>query len=123
MAAVHRAPLRRRSSVAPTTIPPARATRSPGRARSATRLAQLGAARRYRVDQTSRPNPQRACRTPLASQLAGSFPGGFPTPAPVHLVAVATGRHPKPFTQAAVRIRRKVWIVLGAVERQTEGAA
>ena len=37
-----------------------------------------------------------ACAAPNRS--AGSFPGGFRTPAPVHLVASATGRHPKPYT-------------------------
>ena len=35
-----------------------------------------------------------ACAAPNRS--AGSFPGGFRTPAPVHVVASATGRHPKP---------------------------
>ena len=29
------------------------------------------------------------------------FPGGFRTPAPVHVVASVMGRHPKPFTEAA----------------------
>jgi integrase len=37
-----------------------------------------------------------ACAAPNRS--AGSFPGGFRTPALVHMVASATGQHPKPYT-------------------------
>src|SRR3954467_13496896 len=36
------------------------------------------------------------------NRSAGSFPGGFRTPAPAHVVASATGRHPKPYTKGDV---------------------
>ena len=52
---------------------------------------------------TPRSNPHSA-RHRRASPPAGSFPGGFRTPAPVHAGTVAMGRHPKPFTTPDIRL-------------------
>ena len=43
-----------------------------------------------------RSNPHRLRNRDL--HPAGSFPGGFRTPAPVHVAIAREGRHPKPFT-------------------------
>ena len=55
---------------------------------------------RTRSEVPKSPEMSAACAAPNRS--AGSFPGGFRTPAPVHVVASATGRHPKPYTEGDI---------------------
>jgi hypothetical protein len=43
-----------------------------------------------------------ACTARQPTHPAVSFPGGFRTTAPVPVARIATGRHPKPFTEAEV---------------------
>ena len=65
------------------------------------------------------PNPPSVCGT-VATHLAGSFPGGFRTPAPARAAPSVMGRHPKPFTS---KVLSNVWELLldqliGAGEQQ-----
>src|SRR5262252_5022287 len=50
---------------------------------------------------TAAPNPHR--RAGPHRSPAGSFFGGFPTPALLPGIPLAPGRHPKPFPKAAIR--------------------